>query len=409
MWQIEHQCPQCGAPVVLEETDHILTCPYCRARLFIAARDYAALYLPPAPGITQELLYLPYWRFKGMSFSCRGTEVHTKIVDMSRLAVPAAGVPLTLGVRPQALKLKFVAPDTAGTFIKPAFSLQDSAASIEGQLPASAKAPRLHQACIGETASVIYAPLFIDGGRLYDGILKKTVAQLPPDDGLAELAPCDEREKLRLSFLPCLCPDCGWSLEGEKESLVLLCKNCTSAWSATGDGLGSVSCAQVCGASPDDIMLPFWKITAQVQGLQLASYADLLRLNNAPEVITPQKEQQELAFWVPAFKIAPELFLLTAQRMTFFQDQGPLEERLGAAVFHPVTLPPREAMESVTPLLAQCAMPRRDFFPKLPQISVQLRAATLVYVPFTPSGSELTHTRMPLSINRNALKWGLSL
>jgi hypothetical protein len=54
-------------------------------------------------------------------------------------------------------------------------------------------------------------------------------------------------------------------------------------------------------------------------------------------------------------------------------------------------------------------VPRRDFFPKLPQISVQLNAATLVYVPFKPSGSELTHFRMPLSISRNALKWGLSL
>jgi hypothetical protein len=95
--------------------------------------------------------------------------------------------------------------------------------------------------------------------------------------------------------------------------------------------------------------------------------------------------------------------------MTFFQEQGPFEESLSSASFHPVTLPSREAMESITPLLAQSAVPRKEFFPKLPQISVQPRQATLIYVPFKSSGSELLHTRMPLSINRNALKWGLSL
>jgi DNA-directed RNA polymerase subunit RPC12/RpoP len=113
MWQIEHQCPQCGAPVILEETDRILACPYCRVSLYIAARDYTALYWPASPAVAQEIVFMPYWRFKGMSFSCRGREVQTKIADMSRLAVPVIGMPYSLGVRPQALKLKFVAPETA--------------------------------------------------------------------------------------------------------------------------------------------------------------------------------------------------------------------------------------------------------------------------------------------------------
>ena len=89
------------------------------------------------------------------------------------------------------------------------------------------------------------------------------------------------------------------------------------------------------------------------------------------ELITPGREQQELAFWIPAFKLAPELFLLAAQRMTFFQDRGPFEENLSAASFHPGTLPSTEAIESITALLAQCAVPRKEMFPKLPQISVQ--------------------------------------
>jgi uncharacterized protein YbaR (Trm112 family) len=408
MWQIEHQCPQCGAPVILEETDRILACPYCRVSLYLAAHDYMATYLPASPAVAQEMLFIPYWRFKGMVFSCQGDELQTKIIDLSRLAVPITGMPFSLGVRPQALKLKFIVPETAGTFFKPRLTLQDVFAGIDEQLQAAAKAPRLHQTYIGETASIIYAPVFIDDGRLYDAVLKKSVAELP-EGGLAELQPCDQQEKLHLSFIPCLCPACGWNLEGEKESLVLLCKNCQSAWSASRSGLFKVAFARVPEAAPDTIFLPFWKITAQVEGLQLDSYADSVRLNNIPEVITPAREQQALAFWIPAFKIAPDLFLLTAQRMTFFQEQGPFEESLAMAAFHPVTLPSREAVESITPLLAQSAVQRKDIFPKLPQVSAVPRTSTLVYIPFKSSGSELIHYRMPLSISRNALKWGLSL
>jgi hypothetical protein len=408
MWQIEHQCPQCGAPVVLEETDRILTCPYCRVSLYIAARDYTALYWPASSAVSQEIVFMPYWRLKGMSFSCRDMEIQTKIVDMSRLAVPVIGMPFSLGVRPQALKLKFVAPKAAGTFCKSRLTLQDAVAGIDEQLRLSTPAPCFHQAYIGENASLIYTPVFIHDGRICDAVLNKPVAPLP-ETGLAGLESCDQQEKLRLSFIPCLCPDCGWSLEGGKESLVLLCRNCQSAWSASQNSFHKIGFARVSGAAPGSSYLPFWKISAQVEGLQLASCADLLRLNNTPEVITPAREQQELAFWVPAFKIAPDLFLLTAQRMTFFQEQGPFEESLGKEAFHPVTLPSSEAVESITPLVAHSAVPRKEIFPKLPQVSVRLRTATLVFVPFNSSGSELIHTRMPLSINRNALKWGLSL
>ena len=408
MWQIEHQCPQCGAPIILDETDRILACPYCRVSLYIAARDYTALYWPASPAVSQELLFMPYWRFKGMVFSCQAAEVKSRILDMSRLAVPGMGMPFSLGVRPQALKLKFVAPETCGTFYRPRLTLQEVVADIDEQLHASVKAPRLHQAYIGETASLIYTPVFIYDNRICDAVLNKPVAPLP-DHGLAELASCTQQEKLHLSFVPCLCPDCGWNLEGEKESLVLLCGNCSTAWSASKNGLYKIEFARVPEAAPDCTCLPFWKITAHIEGLKLATYADLLRLNNAAEVITADREKQELSFWIPAFKIAPDLLLLIAQRMTFFQEQGPFEENLSAASFHPVTLPSTEAIESITTLLAQCAVPRKEFFPKLPQISVQPRTSTLVFVPFKPSGSELIHTRMPLSINRNALKWGLSI
>ena len=35
-----------------------------------------------------------------------------------------------------------------------------------------------------------------------------------------------------LTFLATLCPRCGWNLEGEKDSVVLTCGNCQTAWEA---------------------------------------------------------------------------------------------------------------------------------------------------------------------------------
>jgi hypothetical protein len=68
-WQIEHGCPQCGAPVTMDETDRPLACPFCPTRLYLVAEDHFRYHIPPAAGAEGELLYIPYWRFRGSSFT----------------------------------------------------------------------------------------------------------------------------------------------------------------------------------------------------------------------------------------------------------------------------------------------------------------------------------------------------
>jgi hypothetical protein len=37
---IEYQCPQCGAPAILTETDRLFTCQFCRVKSYLLPGDY---------------------------------------------------------------------------------------------------------------------------------------------------------------------------------------------------------------------------------------------------------------------------------------------------------------------------------------------------------------------------------
>jgi len=67
---IDYQCPQCGAPAVLDETDRLFLCEYCRVKSYLITKDYFRYTLPSKAPENKKLLYFPYWRFKGMLFSC---------------------------------------------------------------------------------------------------------------------------------------------------------------------------------------------------------------------------------------------------------------------------------------------------------------------------------------------------
>jgi len=115
-WQIEWRCPQCGAPVVLDETDRIFSCAYCRVRLRISCRGPWRYCLPPEKGLTGDPIFVPYRRFRGLAFSCVNQEIQHRVVDSSRLALEIKGLPPSLGYRPQVLKLRPVSPSVGGAF-----------------------------------------------------------------------------------------------------------------------------------------------------------------------------------------------------------------------------------------------------------------------------------------------------
>jgi hypothetical protein len=212
----------------MDETDRLFTCDYCRVKSYLVADDVFRYMLPASTPESKDLIYFPYWRFKGMWFAFDGKGVQHKFVDVSRQAVESLLFPASLGLRCQALKLKFVTPETSGRFLQPTQSFAEAAQNFEDRLDKTSAKAILHHVHIGETISLIYAPFFIKN-RIYDAVLKVPTAMTMTEDfDIDQLLA--ESPNWRIHFISTLCPGCGWDLEGKKDSLVLLCKNCVSAW-----------------------------------------------------------------------------------------------------------------------------------------------------------------------------------
>ena len=59
----------------------------------------------------KDLLFFFYLRFKGMFFSCGTNGIQHRFMDLSHQAVQSRYFPVSVGLRSQAMKLKFVSHD----------------------------------------------------------------------------------------------------------------------------------------------------------------------------------------------------------------------------------------------------------------------------------------------------------
>ncbi|MBI9073807.1 MAG: hypothetical protein JEZ02_00250 [Desulfatibacillum sp.] len=410
-WRIDHPCPQCGGPVTLAETDRVLACPFCKVRLHITSRGpfRYCMDLGEQPG---QVVYIPYWRFKGTLFAAALDKIHPKILDSSTQAVGLDYAPMTLGLRPQLLHLRFATREVPGTYLAPKIPFKDALGVIEATLRgAQVDALRensFEKAYIGDTTSIIYAPYFVRGGQLYDAVLKKPVGQMPQHAETIDPELVSDH-KWQPSFLSAMCPHCGWDVTGEKDSCVFLCKNCEKAWRPKEERFKQVTVNTIGELEKGGKYLPFWRIKATVEGLDLATVADMVRVANLPKALTLDMEEQEFFFWIPAFKVHPQLFLRLARHITSTPFPGELKDKLPEGETHPVNLPLNEAAQSVKICIATFAKPRETMMLKLPDITVTPQKGSLVFVPFALQGSEYVHREMNFSVNKQALHYGRDL
>lgn len=405
-WQIEQGCPQCGAPVTLEETDRLFGCPFCRTRLCLVPRGHFRYHIPPAEEAEGELLYIPYWRLRGSLFAVTADEVTHRFVDTSALAVTVPDLPITLGLRPQVLKLRFDSPVTEGRFI-PADRTAEQALPDPGERVQGV----FYRGFIGETLSLIHAPVLLRGGTLYDGVLGRRMSGLNMADGQL-LSASSPRSSDQLLFIPALCPHCGWDMEGERDSLVLICRNCNSVWAFPGQLFTRLKFAVVTplpGTGEIAIHLPFWRMKPRFEGLELHSWGDLIRIANLPKPITPHFLAAPLHFWSPAFKINPALYARWSRQMTVFRPVAEEVDSLPRTPLYPVTLPLDEAAEGIVINLAQMIMDKRRHYPKLSGLRVTLEESLLEYHPFVVNRNELLHAALRLAIHRTALAHGIRM
>jgi DNA-directed RNA polymerase subunit RPC12/RpoP len=212
---IEQECPQCGAPVELDETDHLILCPFCNVKNYLFARDYFRLLLPHK-ALNQAIIYVPYMRFKGEVYLCKGASIDHSIVDITHQGTAYEQLPISLGLRPQAMKMKFVTPDVQGTFLKCTLGPSDVVTIVDKHMSIYSRGKLFHQAYVGEAFSLIYLPLFVDDNRICDAVINRPIAKLPNGEDIFSPAG-DANPAWNITFIATICPQCGWNLDGERE------------------------------------------------------------------------------------------------------------------------------------------------------------------------------------------------
>jgi DNA-directed RNA polymerase subunit RPC12/RpoP len=404
-WEIELQCSQCGAPISLEETDRLLTCSYCHVKLYLWTPSQFCYCLPALKASSENLIFIPYWRFKGVAYSVIPFEVRHRILDATLLAYSHRRLPVTLGIKPQALKLRFASGEIQGTFIKPQLSLHEAVMRIQKQfqvLEGSLESrPPFHREFIGELGSLIFFPVFVRNGAIVDGILGKVIGS--EKDLVLDEAPSGIPEHWQIKPMSTLCPNCGNTLEGGRESILLFCTSCHVAWNPSSGRLVAGQFEVIPGERDSSVYLPFWMMRVAVKGITLKSYADLARVANLPKMIHSEWEGQELYFWIPAFRVHPSLFLRLSKQMTLFQPIEKTEAILPKALLHPVTFSEESAAASLKINLANLLTKKRVTFPKLQEITIGPVESRLVFVPFSSIGSDLVHPQLKISLQRQTL------
>ncbi len=409
---VELGCPQCGAPVILEETDRILSCGFCRVRLCLAFQGTASYRLTTSDLPEAGLLYVPYWRYRGMEFSVEGLEIRHRVADHSHLAIRASGLPPTLGFRPQVLRLKPMSAEKGNQFLKPELSFEQVRASTNGSVPGQfdgagdPRSGRALETLVGETVHLIHSPVLHTDDGFWDPILRRPLVKADAA-ALSRLAR-DQSAGKSIRFLPMICPTCGWDLAGEKDTLAPVCRNCHSIWDSGEGRLSRLPFGVSSSGSKGkgDLHLPFWKIRASAPDLQLETQGDLIRLANVPRVVHQDMSARNLDYYVAAFKVHPQLFLRLARSFTLGQPARGLTRELPKSPLHPVTLPLAEALETLPILVGSMAVPKKTYLPKIAGLRFKHIDSQLVFFPFEPKGTELIQNDIGMSISRNALGMG---
>ena len=405
--RVEQECPQCGGPLEMDETDRLLRCNFCTVQSFLGNTGPLHFILPrrqPDP----YTIYAPYLRFKGTIYSCLSDRIEHRFADISTKGVKLPFLPASLGLRPQAMKMRFATPAIPGSFLKKSIPDHEILARAAKSLNLHDE-KILHQAYIGEVLNIIYLPLSIRNEEILDGVLERPLARIPENSTPFGAAEIDSYARKPV-FLPAICPGCGWNLEGETDSVVLFCSNCNSGWQAGGSNFSEVRVKTTPATDKNELSLPFWNFQVEAKGIELTSFADFIRITNQTFAVKPEWEEMKLYFVCPAFKVRPHDFLRLSTQMSIsrrYRQQA--AESIPAKNLYPVTLAHSSAKQSLKIILANSAVSRSRVFPRLPEIEFEVKKYLLHYLPFEKTSHELRQKKLGVTINQRVLNYGRSL
>lgn len=267
-----------------------------------------------------------------------------------------------------------------------------------------------HRAFIGESVSRVYLPVYTHNGVLFDGVShQKLGLEAITRELTAELLAF--RQEWEPRYIATLCPGCGDVMQGGRETLVMLCRNCDRQWFEENGSFQHVEYSVLPAHEEPCMYLPFWQIAPEDENGQLATLADFLELTNQPVVIQRAHRERKFRLMIPAFKMNPALFLQIAKMLTVAQQSlsQTRETGLGRQTVYPVTLPHLEAAEAIKTVLVASAVSARRVVEALSVIRFRTYAAKLIYLPFRDAGHDWIEQYTGVCIARAALRYGRKL
>ncbi|MCP3889196.1 MAG: hypothetical protein GY702_10035 [Desulfobulbaceae bacterium] len=414
--KIEQSCPACGAAIELSEDDRLIKCQFCNVNNYRANESGSSFVLPyniPEGIAEEQMLFVPYLRFKGLIYYVQGLQVLHKIVDTTRIAFSSENscFPVSLGLRPQTLKLKPVVATVKGKYFRQTVPTRDAFVHATNVLDLFNKHQSdkvYHRAFIGETVSRIYQPYFIKNDCLFDAVLTRMICKLSMLDQLNGKN-FKKRRVVEPQFISTMCPACGGLLDGESDSVVLHCSNCSSHWREEKGKFSEVDLSVAGAVVRDAELLPFWKVEFAVKELGIESFGDYIRFTNQPVVLSHHYDSRPLFFLVPAFKMNPKAFLQVASQLTVSQLRLSETKAPRSLKGYPVTLKQGEAVQMIKSIIAATTISREKKFPLLPALTANDPKISLTYIPFVKKSHDFVQLDTSAAIQTAALKYGRSL
>lgn len=404
-YKTRFNCPGCGSPLQTLEGAISLQCSFCGMVMRIGAPgrilkyyyrsdlDSFALkfaverYLKDNGRLSSltvdstTLYYLPFYRFRGMSYSLIAeTKIEDEQVDIDRqfiptrtvfhqrcrhfdLTIPAFENPAfgldSLGVRPEVIPLDIFSSDAlpADAIVLDIQKNPDQAKqaamgmfafnlgfALEGK-------DHLISEMIGEGLSIIYHPVWrvssiIDGldiAFLIDGLSKRIINEIPESFEAAQTGKdCFEADPFKP--MPHRCPNCGADFPASEVSIVYYCPNCRKSYIVASDSYRPIE-TQAAVYEQGIGSYPFWRFpfTGGRGEKTVGEFARIL--TGEIPLIAKGKAQNPFYLYLPAFKLA-DLDSLTARAIRLNRTQPILET--GEQEFAPAAdmiLPESEAQE----------------------------------------------------------------
>jgi len=423
LWRARTPCPQCGGEVELDVGDPVLFCPFCRTGLYLASDGPLCYRLSPAPGSETNgpLIYLPYWRFRGLRYRVLADppEVQGGLLDATVPASDLLPAAANLGVRPQVAPLTLELGE--GGAAPPDRTADAAMRAAEGAVEALHGGRAAFTQLIGEAVCLILAPYHLEQ-RSGEWQLREALldgATYPVAEALAvglrgetpAPGPGAPRPGGKVSFVPLRCPECGHDLPAEPGSVALLCGHCTRAWWVRGRRLASLPYSAPRAQASGARYFPFWELAFRAEGLPARNRAELRRWVVSYQPVPEGWERQPCVLLLPGFKLQPRTFLRLARAFSLAPLQIPdaplpLGEPFAAEA---VRLPLEEAAQALQVLLADLVAGNPREFPRVPGLQLRVKRARLLYLPFHRQRDEWVEETTGVALQATAVAHGTRL